>query len=307
MSAPTVIRSTAGFRSLQLFELSTTGVTGLPIGAKTLERLVPFDVTAGVPVATPDTPVSAGTTVAGPVGYYGVLVTGAKVLTINDPAPRVIPHIGDDGVFSLQVLPALEAVTGELRTDKTDDTVDAIVGAINKTTVGEANLIGQGTSKRGFENQVGALAYSAAQDTDPNSATFGSNLWDFRIAPKALVFARDTGYQQEANERMYTFQPTFVTAHLWGVQFSAVTEGYTRAQLIRGVSQYKPVICGFVGDGTSVAFPFDSARPAAAAGKVVVWVDGVLKTSGVTASAYGLVFTVAPALAAVITVFYEVA
>jgi hypothetical protein len=300
MSTPTYIRSTAGFRSITIFELSS----GLPLGAATLEPYTPYTVSGSV-ISGSVVSVAAGTVVSGSVGYYGVGVTGARTLTINDPNPRVIPHIGDDGVFSLQVLPPTEPVTGELNVDKTNDTVDAIVSNVKKVTIGEAHFMGQSTNKRGYENQVGFLAFSAAQDTDPNSTTFGTNYWDFRIAPKAILFTKDSGYGQEANLRVYSVSPMYTTAHLWGVAYTTGTDGFTRGQLERGVSQYKPVVVGFLGDASTVSFPFDSVRPAQAAAKITVWKNGVIVSTGLTKSVSGLVFTAAPQTTDTITVFYE--
>jgi hypothetical protein len=250
---------------------------------------------------------TAGATVSGSVPYYGMLVSGAKVLTINDPAPRVIPHIGDDGVFGLQVLPPTEPVSGELHTDKTNDVVDVIVSAVKKFTIGLMNFMGQSTNQRGFENQVGLLAYSAAQDYDPDSSNFGQNLWDCRIMPKATLFARDTGYGQEANERIYTVTPAYVTAHLWGVQFTAAVEGFTRSQLLRGVGNNKPVICGWLGDGSKAAFPFDSLIPPNSVAQITAWKNGTLLTAGATFSAdvYGLHFSTAPLATDILTCAYE--
>lgn len=305
MSAPSTVRSTAGFRSLVLFELSAANY---PIGSLTLASQAPYLVTgSGIISAGSTVTLAAGATVSGSVGYYGIQHSGAKVLTINDPTPRVIPHVGDDGVFCLQVLPALEPANGELRVDKTNDIVDAIVMNVKKFTVAEANILGSITSQRGFENQVAALAYSFAQDTDPDSSAFGSNLWDFRMFPKVTVFQRDTGYTQEINERMYSFVPAYSTAHIWGTTFTVATEGYVRAQIVRGVSQYKPVVVSYLGDGTTKAFPFDSAKPAQAAGKVAIWDNGVLQTqsAAIVATTYGVFFNVAPTAGHTIVVFYE--
>ena len=305
MSAPSTVRSTAGFRSLVLFELNSSNY---PIGATTLAAQSPYLVSGSTIIAAGSTVTLAkGAAVSGSVGYYGIQHSGAKVLTINDPTPRVIPHVGDDGVFCLQVLPALEPANGELRLDKTSDIVDALVMNIKKFTVAEANILGSITSQRGFEAQVGALAYSFAQDTDPDSSAFGSNLWDFRIFPKVTVFQRDTGYSQEINERMYSFVPAYSTAHLWGTTFTIATEGFTRAQIVRGVSQYKPVVVSYLGDGVTKAFPFDSAKPGVSAAKTAIFVNGVLQTqsAAIVASSYGVFFTVAPSANAVVTVFYE--
>jgi hypothetical protein len=304
MSAPSKIRSTGGFRNLNLWELNANG---LPIGAKVLEPYTPFGVSAGVLQSTPGTLVPAGTAVDGGVGYYGVRHSGAKVLTITDPVPRVLAHVGDDSIINYQVLPPIEVLSGELRTDKTNDIVDAIIGNLKSSSVGEANIQGVITNQRGYELTVAALAYSAAQDSDPNSTNFGIPGWDFRIFPKVIIFQREPGYSAEANERMYSFTPLFATAHIWGKAFSLADDGYTRGQIIRGNSYYKPVIVSFLGDGTTEVFPFDYNRPAQSAGKVAVYVNGVLTTSGVTATEEGLTFTSAPALGDVIVVWYETA
>ena len=303
MSAPSKVRSTAGFRSLVLFELNASGY---PIGALALRASTPYTI-SGSAISGSTVAVPVGTAISGSVGYYGIQHSGAKVLTINDPVPRVIPHIGDDGVFSLQVLPALEPANGELRLDKTNDIVDAIAGNVKSFTVGEANLLGSVTGQRGFENQLAALAYSFAQDTDPDSAAFGATTWDFRLFPKATVFQRDTGYGQEANERMYSFTPAYVTAHMWGTAFTTAVEGFARAQIIRGVSQYKPVVVSFLGDGSTLAFPFDSTIPAASADKIAVWKNGVLLSAGIAKSVRGVSFAVAPSANDVVVVFYETA
>ena len=302
MSAPSSIRSTAGFRSFVLYELNANGY---PIGAATLQAQTPFTITGSAINSGSTVSLPKGTVISGSNGYYGIKHSGAKVLTINDPVPRVLPHIGDDGVFSLQVLPALEPANGELHVDKTNDPVDAITGAVKAFVVGEANLEGASTSQRGFENQVGALAYSFAQDTDPDSLHFGATVWDFRIFPIATVFQRDTGYGQDVNERVYSFTPSYVTTHLWGTKFTLAVEGFVRAQIIRGVSQYKPMVVSFLGDGVTKAFPFDSAVPSQTAGKVVTWVNGVLQLTAILATVNGVGFNVAPASGAVITIFYE--
>jgi hypothetical protein len=301
MTAPANIRSTAGFRSVTLFELNTAGY---PIGSLTLEPIIPYTV-SGSTISGSTVAVPAGTAVSGSVGYYGLIHSGAKMLTITDPTPRIIPHVGDDGVLALQVLPPLEPLTGELTVSKTNDPIDKIVSSAKLVQIGEKNLMGEATNLRGFENQVGALAYAAALDTDPNSASFGASQWDFRLFPKANVFLRETGYGQEANERMYSFTPMYVTSYIWGTQFTVAIEGFTRAQVIRGNSQYKPLLVSYLGDGATVSFPLDSNRPAVSVDKMSVWKNGAIQTSGITKSASGVVFGTAPAALDVVVILYE--
>lgn len=304
MSAPYPTRSTAGFRSLQLFELNAAG---LPVGAKTLAACAPFTVASDAFLTT-NTPVAAGTTVVGTVPYYGIEMQGEKVLTINDPAPRVIPHISNDRVSAKQVLPPTEALNGEMHLDKKSEIIDALIGGYNYLTVGEALVSGMATSQRGFEPGVGALAYAAAIDDDLASPNYGMLEWDGRIFPKANIFARESGYGQEANERVYSFTPMIVASHIWGIQYSAAVEGFVTAEFEPILGVNKPVICSWIGNGSVKAFPFDSLKPAKATTKVnIVTKNSVLAapTTDYVAYTSGLIFTTAPAALSVIVCYYE--
>lgn len=239
--------------------------------------------------------------------YAGETISGAKALTINDPEPRRITHVGDDYVFALDSLPPSEAMTAELRVGKRNDDVDAIIGDENQVTIGEAKFFGLGTDKRGDENQVIMLAYRQSLDTDPDSAEYGSRRWDFYLMPKAILVHREGSFDENPEERPYTVTPQFVNAYPWGVSFNSSTEGFTRAQVLRGVSQYKPRLVAFNGDNSETTFAFEPAYPAAATGKIVVWVDGTLQenTTDVTPLTTAIVFTTAPGANANIVAFYE--
>jgi hypothetical protein len=304
MPAPTTIRTTAGFRSIVLYELNTSFY---PIGTVTRRTTTPYLISSGSALSgSAGSAIAAGATVSGSIGYYGAWQSGAKVLTINDPTPRIITHVGDDGPFAVQVLPATEVMSGELQIDKTNDIVDAMAsGGAKLVTVEEANLFHEATNLRGFEGQLAAIAYSAALDADPDSVNFGSALFDFRIIPKATVFMRESGYSADDNVRLYSFVPMIVTAYPWQVQYTTAVEGVTRSQMIRGNGYGKPTMVTFLGDGSTLAFPFDSAQPAKTATKIAVWDNNTLKSSGIQTFTNGVSFAVAPVLGHVITVFYE--
>ena len=302
--APTVsnIRATAGFRNLRVYELNASYE---PIGTETLETMVPYLVSGSTIISGSTVSIPEGTSVSGSVGYYGAQHSGARVLTINDPTPRIISHIGDDGVFAVQVLPPNEVMNGELQIDKTNDVIDAICSNVKAIQVGEANLLLEATDQRGYEPDMCAIAYSAGQDNDPMSSAFGSQMWDFRLFPKAKVFLRESGYGQEANVRQYSFTPMFCTAYPWQVQFTMAIEGALRSQCIRGNSVGKPNMVSFLGDGATKAFPFDSQKPALTAAKITAWKNGVQLSAGYSKSIYGLSFAAAPNSGDVIVVFYE--
>lgn len=219
-------------------------------------------------------PAGSGTT-----AYEGVTVSGAVSETLEDPEPQQIVHRGDDGVFALAVLPPSEPIAGELTVSKVNDVVDAILTDTIAVTVGETVFFGVGTSNRGDENLVAVLAYQQTQDTDPSSATFGAPRWHSHLYPKTYLIPRESGMEQDTpTQRSYSIKPQFSTTYPWGLEFSTAVEGFCRAQLLRGISEYRPKIVAYAGDGSTKVFALPTASPAASTAKIKVWVDGVLDT-----------------------------
>lgn len=271
MAAPNTTRSGVGFRHCTIFALDSSGY-----------------------------PAATNTTI-----YEGIVPGGVKRLTINDPEPKQIVHKGDDRPFALDSLPADEPITGELSVAKINDALDAIITGQLSFAVGEAKMFGAGTDKRGFEQQVGMLAYRQVLDTTPGAQQL--RRWEFRVIPALLAIPRENTWDENAEERMYTLRPQVATRHLWGAAFSNSTEGFTEAQVLRGISQYKPKLVAFKGDGTEDEFLFSASAQAVSTSKIVVWVNGTEQTSGITKATTGVTFAVAPASNAMIVIFYEVA
>jgi hypothetical protein len=273
MTAPNTTRSGVGFRHIKMFSLDDAGYPSVLVST----------------------------------AYAGFEVSGAKSLTVTDPEPRQINHMGDDRVFAADLLPPDAPMTAELTVSKTSDAADALISRLISFTVGEAKLFGAGTDQRGNEEQMAVLVYRQTLDTTPGSTTFGKRLWEFRIFPKALLFSRENSFDENPEERVYTVLPQFVNAHLWGTAFVLGTEGFTQAQMLRGVSEYKPAIVAFNGDNTTTDFLFPTTAPAQATAKITVWVNGTVTTTGLTKAVDKLTFTAAPAANAKIVAFYETA
>lgn len=273
MTAPAVVRSGVGFRHCQVLAINASGY---PNATDTSE-------------------------------YAGVRITGARTLTLNDPGPQQIVHLGDDRPLALDVLPPTEPVTGELMTSKVDDTVHAVLTDDVQVTIGEMKMMGMGTETRGDENQVIMLAYRQTVDTDPSSGNFGARRWEWRLFPKTFVIPRETGFSDMPEEKPYTVRPQFVKKYPWGVSFADGTEGFEQAQGFRGISEYKPRLVGFQGDNAETDFTFDTDYPAQSTDKITVWVDGTEQTSDITKATTGVQWTTAPTTDANIVIFYEYA
>lgn len=272
MSTPGTTRSGVGFRRCRVFALDANGY-----------------------------PAATSTTV-----YEGVLVEGAKALTLDDPEPRDIVHIGDDRVIQRDILPPDAPISGEIRTAKVNDALDAILSDNLSFSVGEAAMFAIASCNRGEENQVGILAYRQTLDTQRGSSDFGLRRWEGRIFPKVYLISRESGMEDSPEERPYSFRPLIVGSHLWGTAFDAAVEGATQAQGIRLVSEYKPKIVAWASDGVEVTYAFPTTNyPYSVAKTEDPWVDGVLQTESFTISTTNIVFSSAPSSGAIVVAFYE--
>lgn len=272
MTAPSGIRQGVGFRNIQILALDSSGY----------------------PAATATT------------AYEGVQISGAKSMTITDPEPRQIVHVGDDRVLQLDVLPPTEPISGELNAGKANDVVDAVLTPVKSATVGEAKIFAIGHDQRGNENQVAILAYRQTLEADPSDANYGKRLWEFRLLPKCFVIPREGSLDDNPEARTYAVRPQLATKHVWGAALSASTEGVTMAQAFRGVSEFKPKIVAFKGNNTATQFSLPTGSPATSTAKMSVWSNGTLQTSGVTTlTTQSVSFTTAPTTGAMVVVFYE--
>lgn len=238
--------------------------------------------------------------------YTGITIQGAKSLTINDPESRQIVHTGDDNVFALDSLPSQEPMSGELRSGKQSDTLDAALTGVNAATVGESSLFPLGTNQRGNENQVAIIAYRQALDTDDASVTYGKRLWQIRLFPKCQLLPRESGFDENPEDRSYTIRPQFVTSYPWGIALQDSVEGATRAQGFRGVAEFKPKIAAYQTNNTVTQFTLPVAAQSVNKIKVYqVTTQGTGSVSTPTTSTTSTIsYTTAPTTGTLI-VWYE--
>lgn len=271
MAAPSNIRSSVGIRDVQIFALDASGA----------------------PAATST------------AAYAGIDVSGVHDLTINDPAPQLISHYGDDHVFQLDSLPPNTTLTGQLVVSKINDTVDEALTGNKSFTAGEWKMIGVNTDLKGSENNVGCVVYQQARDTDPSSANFGQRTWSFKIMPVAQLIPMEDNMSSTTPTAMkYEIRPAFVTRHLWGTVFSVATEGFKSAQLLRGHAQYKPRVVAFKADGSTTTFTL--GQTAVSTGKISVYDFTAGTTAAVTATTTSITFTTAPTTDHIIVATFEV-
>ena len=194
-------------------------------------------------------------------------------------------------------------MTGDFAVGKVDLNIEALIRNQKVITVGEKKGIGIGTDKRGFEPQVALAFFRQALDTTPGAVQL--RRWELKVFPALLAISIEQGFTEAPQETKYVLRPQFSYKHLWGTTFNLTDDGFLRAQETKWVTEFKPKIVGFIGDGTTTVFNLPTAYPAQATTKIDLWVNGVKTTSGITLATTSITFTVAPANNTNITVFYE--
>lgn len=238
--------------------------------------------------------------VSGSTAYEGLEVIGPKAWSLTNPEARKINHVGNDRVLAIDYLPPTEGASAELRVAANDIPVNAVLSSVTAFQSGEREMMAWNSDEQGNEPNLGLLLYQQSLD----SAT-KVRRYRFHLIPSARIITSPGSMDENPAEERYMVAPNPTTKHLWGTAFASGTEGVTEASIVEGQSENRPCIVGFEGNASTVEFLFPTDKQATATAKIVVWVDGVLQSSGITLATDGVTFDVAPASAAVIVVFYE--
>jgi len=196
-------------------------------------------------------------------------------------------------------LPALDAVSGELRAARLDTDVYALLTGTKEITIGESKFIGVGHDLQGSEPQVGLLCYQQALNDS------GARVWRAIMIPKATIYAHPQGMNESPAVSRFLVSPAVVTKWLWETAFSAATEGFSEAQALIGMHAYKPKLIAFVAATATTTFTLPTDAPCADTAKLNVWVDGTAQTADITKATTQVQFTTAPGNNKRVVMFYE--
>ncbi|MGC9395391.1 MAG: hypothetical protein ACP5J4_11105 [Anaerolineae bacterium] len=235
--------------------------------------------------------------------YAGLRVIGAKALTLDRPEWETLHATGDDVILSTFRLPPTEAESGELRIGALDMTAEALLTGVPVATQGEGKWLPSGMNIASLP-RVCLLAWREAKSVA--SGDVDRPHYQAVLIPSATLSPMGGSFEERSvGERTMRVAVNIVSAWPWGTALVAATDGGTTVQSADGSFEYVPRLCSFVGDGTVVEFTF--GREAVSTDKIVVYVDGVETTSGITVAVDSLTFSTAPADGAKIVVMMEVA
>ena len=229
--------------------------------------------------------------VAGATPYSGAKIDLAKAFSITAADPQVIQLLGDDRPQGQIILPPTELINGEIRTQKSNLTIDALLTGVNVVTTGDQVEMLRFTNLQGCEALIGLMAYQQAIDNDPDSAMRGATRWRALFSPKARIVPQGGPMEEgSALESTYMAYPQAVNAHLWGLVFTTGTEGATEGQLVERFFAGPPVIDTWLIDSTpTLALTLSQTAKADLAGtsfdiRVYHWVSSTGAVSDITAA-----------------------
>ena len=240
--------------------------------------------------------------------YEGSELSGPKTLEVTKAESRQISHTGADRVLATDVLPPMESVTAVITASGSDFAIEALLSGVNVVEHGEIKLLGQATDKQGSEPQFAILGFRQSLD----NAT-GVRRWDMIWLPMCRIIPSGHSMNDNPDEKTYNVYPTVVKKYPYGSAFAVATEGFTEAQYIDALAEYKPHALTFLGNNTATVFTLPTDKQAASTDKMAVYhlvaSTGVITdvTSTVTLATDDVTFDTAPATGDSIFVVYEYA
>jgi hypothetical protein len=184
----------------------------------------------------------------------------------------------------------------------------ALLSSTKRAVIGEASVVGYGTSKQGAEPVVAVLGYQQAKDV----AT-GTRQWHGIIVPSTQAIINAPSMTDGEMQYEVSLIPSGANHHLWGPAFTESIEGFTRAEVLEVVTANIPHVVSWLANNSATAFLFAAAHQAVSTAKIhavyTVSIAGVVAdvTSTCTKAVTGVTITGPLAAGIMVCCFYEYA
>lgn len=233
--------------------------------------------------------------------YEGLTMRGPRAFDLTPSEPRVVNNPGSGRIMDVIYLPANEANRAELRVGYNNQSVKAKLSGTKKFAVGESTMVMRGTEQQGNEPDVAIVAAQLAKDENKLKR------WHYYMIPRARAIPLDSPMNENALEERYSITMSPSTEHIWGKELSVATEGCLEAAYADGMSEGRPKIVAWLGNGIEDEFLFPTNYQAISTAKISVFqfALGTEYTAGITKATTGVTFAVAPANNLLIVAKYE--
>ncbi len=255
---------------------------------------------------------------AGGLVYAGLEVHATKVYTLTLPAPRRIPHIGNDRLLATQIFPSQEPATGELSVGSEDlDMIAALTGLTIKETAGLV-MLPHLTDNSGKEPNVGLILWQSAV-----SGRIKKQGVHFHIIPSTKAVPRIAGAGENPIDLVFDLAPNAIEYHLHGEALAPFADIYDplsgvsdtgafEAGVWSGFSDYPNRIAAFIAAAAQVKFLFPASRRAISTTNIAVFsgsqTDEALTevpAANYTVATDGVTFNAAPGVGVEIQIVYQ--
>ena len=238
-------------------------------------------------------------TVASATLIQGTLIQGIKSANIDDPDPRPVNHVGNDGVLAADSLPPTSVGAVTVDTAATNLALDALFEGNKVRTLGNTKWRAVNSDKAGNEAQVLMAFYRQAIDVDPTSATYGKlRQWHGALFPSIRVSPKSQPFGEAETNKSYNGIPTPVKDTPWGESLDETDWGASRAEYLEFTMNYHPRFNAGLGNGTLVSFVL--SHPPFSSAELLVFnctTGAVLTPTGVTTTSANPSFTLGAAVA----------
>lgn len=207
--------------------------------------------------------------------YEGIELAGIKGFELSSPNARLVTHMGNDRVLAVDFLPTTEPVSGEIRVAPSLQGVNASLTNNKQFTVGEMSLLAWSTENQGSEEDISLLIFQQALDKDTKLRA-----WRGLTVARARAIPVLAPMNDNPSEFRYQVIASPSTKHIWGTALATGTEGATEAAAIETMTGNKPKIVAWQADGSEDNFVYPASKMPISDAKTVVWLNGVLQTSG---------------------------
>lgn len=234
------------------------------------------------------------------VVYEGLQFEGSRVFEITPAEMREVINYGDGRVRDTIYLPPNTSVRGELRVGYEHQAINAALSNVKKISTGEKTSVPMSTDQQGNEPIISLLLMQQAKDEAKLKR------WRYYMVPRAQAFPMPSSFNENASEIRYqiTFNPSSV--RLWNEALTVATHGCTEEAYESGMSEGRPNIVMFEGDGVyDVLFTLPVNKPATSTTKMTIHnlTTGAAVASGITKTVANITFDSPPAYP--FAVFYE--
>jgi len=235
--------------------------------------------------------------------YCGIEVYATKAYSPTLPAPRKVPHVGNDRLLHTQIFPGQEAASAELSVGCEDlDLIAMLAGTTIKQLAG-MNMLPHLHDLQGKEISVGAILYQAAL-----SRLTSAQGYHFHFISSSKMVARIPGAGNDPIDLVYDMTINPSSNYLWGAPLSPLSDacdpfsgvpdmGVEEAGILSGFSEFEPRIAAFISKASEDTFLFPANMQAADATKIAVFRAAptddeaeLISASDYTADVDGVVF-----------------